>query len=55
MTNFFISAPVIDLVQTDWRDEPFCADKEIYTVDVNNDNTCVTNMCVKMSNLLHTT
>ena len=35
---FNISAPTVDFVQTDWRDEPFCPDKEIYTGDVNGDN-----------------
>ena len=28
---------MVDFIQIDWEGQPFCADKEIYAVDVNKD------------------
>ena len=47
-TNYFVnaslpSAPVVDFIQTDWDSaiawsgKTFCADKEIYALDINGD------------------
>ena len=43
MNDSLLSAPVVDFIQTDWDSaiawsgKTFCADKEIYALDINGD------------------